>query len=135
MAGTNLTRRQIQMTILVVIMFMGGLLAYVFIVLPSNDDPVGSRRVAIVSGTIATLATAWFLKLIVDVVHDRKQGVHRGPAKVSRWFDIIFGAAVATGLADEQRPGGGAPPADERAQHGPELPQQFARDLDHDVPR
>jgi hypothetical protein len=39
--------------------------------------------------------------------------------------------AVAAGLADNEGPGDGAPPADERAQHGPELPQQPAWDLDH----
>ena len=82
---------------MVVVALMGGLLAYVFTALPSNADPVGSRRVAVVSGIVAALAAVWFFKLMVDAVRDRRRGVDHGPAKVTGRFDMLFGAAVALG--------------------------------------
>lgn len=97
MEGTELTRRQIQMTVLVTVAFLGGVLAYVFTILPSTRDPVGSRRTAIVCGLVAAFAVVWLVKLSVDAVRDRRRGVALGPAKVSGRFDVIFGAAVAIG--------------------------------------
>lgn len=97
MPETQLSSRQITAVVLVVVILMGGMFAYVFTVLPSNADPVGSRRVALVSGIIAALATVWFVKLLVDAVRDRRRGIERGPAKVSGWFHVFFGALVALG--------------------------------------
>jgi len=97
MRETQLSGRQIKMVVLVVVAGMGGFMAYVFTILPSNADPIGSRRSAIASGIIAALATVWFAKLVIDAVRDRRRGIDRGPAKVSGWFDVYFGAAVAAG--------------------------------------
>ncbi len=97
MRETQLSSRQIFAVVLVVVIFMGGMMAYVFTVLPSNADPVGSRRVALVSGIIAALAAVWFVKLMVDAVGDRRRGIDRGPAKVSGRFHIVFGALVVAG--------------------------------------
>src|SRR5688572_11226805 len=97
MPETQLSGRQIRMVVLVVVMLMGGLLAYVFTVLPTNNDPVGSRRAAIGAGVIAAVAGVWFAKLVFDAVRERRRGIERGPAKVGGWFDVWFGAAVAAG--------------------------------------
>jgi hypothetical protein len=97
MPETQLTGRQIQAVVLVIVILIGGLFAYVFTVLPSNADPVGSRRVAVVSAIIAVLATVWFVKLMADSVRDRRRGIERGPARVSGRFNIFFGALVALG--------------------------------------
>lgn len=97
MRETQLSCRQIQAVVLVVVILMCGMFTYVFTVLPSNSDPVGSRRVALVSATIAVLAAVWFVKLMADAVRDRRLGINRGPAKVGGRFDIIFGALVAAG--------------------------------------
>ncbi|MDB5318943.1 MAG: hypothetical protein JWN40_574 [Phycisphaerales bacterium] len=97
MRETQLSGRQIQMIVLVIVILMSGFMAYVFTVLPSNDDPVGSRQFAVGPGIIAALATVWFVKLVVDAVRDKRRGIARGPAKVSGWFDVVFGAAVAVG--------------------------------------
>jgi hypothetical protein len=97
MRQTQLSSRQILAVVLVVVIFMGGLFAYVFTVLPSNADPVGSRRVAVVSGVVAALAAVWFAKLMADAVRDRRRGIERGPARVGGRFNLFFGAAVAAG--------------------------------------
>jgi hypothetical protein len=97
MQQTQLTGRQIQMVVLVFVTFMCALMAYVFTVLPTENDLVGSKRSAVVSGMIAGLAALWFAKLIVDAMRDRRRGIDRGPATVSPWFDIWFGATVAAG--------------------------------------
>ena len=97
MRETQLSRRQIEAVVLVCIILMGGLLAYVFTVLPSNADPVGSNRVAVVSGIISLLAVVWFVKLMADTVRDRRLGIRRGAAAVGGRFNIIFGALVAVG--------------------------------------
>jgi hypothetical protein len=97
MRETELSSRQIQAVVLVFVMLMAGLLAYVFAVVPSNNEPVGSRRDAVVSGMIAALAAIWFIKLMVDAVRDRRRGIERGPAQVTGRFNLIFGALVAVG--------------------------------------
>ena len=97
MRETQLSGRQIQAVVVVVVALLGGMFAYVFTVLPSNADPIGSRRVAIASGLIAGLATVWFAKLMVDTARDRRHGIERGPAKVSGRFGMFFGAAIALG--------------------------------------
>jgi len=97
MRESQLSGRQILMVVLVVVILMSGFMAYVFIVLPSNDDPVGSRRSAMGSGIVAGLASVWFLKLVIDAVRDKRRGIERGPAKVSGWFDIFFGVLAAGG--------------------------------------
>ncbi len=97
MRETKLSRRQIEAVVLVIVILMGGLLAYVFTVLPSNGDPVGSSRVAVVSGIISMLAVVWFVKLMADTMRDRRLGIKRGAAAVSGRFNIIFGALVAVG--------------------------------------
>ena len=61
MNGTALTARQILMVVLCVVIFMGGMIGAALIMIPSNDDPQGSRNVGVVSLAIATLATIWFV--------------------------------------------------------------------------
>ena len=95
MRETQLSSRQIQAIILIFVILMGGMFAYIFTVLPSNDDLVGSQRVAVVSGIIALLAAVWFSKLLLDAVRDRQRGIERGPARMSRRFHIWFGATAA----------------------------------------
>ena len=90
MRETQLSGRQIKMVVLVVVAGMGGFMAYVFTILPSNADPIGSRRSAIASGIIAALATVWFAKLVIDAVRDRRRGIDRGPAKVSGVVRRLF---------------------------------------------
>jgi hypothetical protein len=97
MRETQPSSRQIQAVVLVVVIFMSGMLAYVFTVFPTTADPVGSRRVVIVSAIIAVLSSVWFAKLMVDAVRDRKRGIEHGPARVGGRFNILFGALVATG--------------------------------------
>jgi hypothetical protein len=94
---TQLSGRQIVMVVLVVVIFMGAMMAYVFVVLPSNIDPIGSRHTAVAWGLIATFAAIWFVKLAVDSARDRRQGIVRGPAKVTGRFNILFGGAVTLG--------------------------------------
>ena len=94
MRETELSGRQIVMVVLVVVMFMGGMFAYVNTVLPSTAEPVESRRFAIGSGVVAGLAGVWFVKLAVDSVRDRRRGIERGPARVSGRFNLWFGAMV-----------------------------------------
>jgi len=91
MLDGQLSARQIQAIVLGAVSLMGGMLAYVFVAIPSEGDPVGSRRVVLVSVIIAILAAVWFAKLMVDAVRDRRRGVERGPAKVGGRFNIIFG--------------------------------------------
>jgi hypothetical protein len=97
MPEAQLSSRQILAVVLVIVILMGGMLAYVFTVHPSHNDPGGSRRDAVVSGVVTTLAAIWFIKLMVNAVRDRRRGIERGPAKVSGRFNIIFGALVAVG--------------------------------------
>ena len=97
MRETQLSGRQIQAVVVAIVALMGSMLAYVFTVLPSTADPVGSRRVALASAIIAGLATVWFAKLMVDALRDRRRGIDRGPAKVTGKFDLVFGGAVALG--------------------------------------
>jgi hypothetical protein len=85
------------MVLLIFVMFSGGFMAYVFTTMPTINDPVGSRRAALVSGIIAILATVWFGKLVRNAIQDKRRGVKRGPAKVSGRFNVWFGAAVAAG--------------------------------------
>lgn len=80
MRETQLSGRQILMVVLAFVIFMGGLFAYVFTVLPSTRDPEGSRRFAIGSAVVTALAVVWFVKLCVDAVRDRRRGIERGPA-------------------------------------------------------
>ena len=97
MRETELSGRQIRAVVLVIVIIACGFMSYVFIAIPTQDDLVGSRRSAIVSGMIAAMATVWFSKLMVDAVRDRRRGIERGPARVSGWFDLCFGAVVALG--------------------------------------
>jgi membrane protein CcdC involved in cytochrome C biogenesis len=97
MRETQLSARQIQAVVLATVALMGGMLAYVFTVLPSTADPAGSRRDALAAGIIAGLAAVWFAKLMIDAISDRRRGIERGPAKVTGRFGICFGAAVALG--------------------------------------
>jgi O-antigen/teichoic acid export membrane protein len=97
MPETQLSSRQIHAVVLVIVILMGGLGAYVFTVSPSNADPVGSRRSAVVGALVAALAAIWLIKLMADAVRDRRRAIKRGPAQVSGRFNIIFGALVAVG--------------------------------------
>ena len=99
MNGTHLSARQILMVVLVFVIFMGALFAYVFTAFPSNNEPVASRRFAIGSGIVATLATLWFAKLVADSIRDRRRGIVRAPAKIGGRFHLWFGAATAAGGA------------------------------------
>ena len=94
---TALTARQVLMVILCMVIFMCGMFATVFIMLPSYQDPQGSQNTAIVCIIIATLATIWFVKLCVDSIRDRRAGVVRGTAKVGGRFHVAFGLLAAIG--------------------------------------
>src|ERR671913_246464 len=97
---TDLTARQILMVVLCVLIFTGGMMGTVFIMIPTTNDPVGSRNAAVVSILIAGLSTIWFVKLCADAIRDRRRGVVRGAAKVGGWFHVWFGLiAVAGGIA------------------------------------
>ena len=110
---TELSGRQILMVVLCVLIFMGGMMGTVFIMLPSYTEPEASRNTAIVCIVVASLATIWFIKLCIDAIRDKRRGVERGPAKVGGWFHIWFGLlAVVGGLAwltldTAQKSGGG----------------------------
>jgi hypothetical protein len=97
MSDTQLSSRQIQAVVLIIVMLMGSMIAFALIALPSTDDPVGSRRFGVGSGMIAALAAVWLAKLTVDAVRDRRQGIERGPARASGRFHMWFGAVVALG--------------------------------------
>src|SRR4051812_7322568 len=97
MRETQLTGRQIQAVVLVIVILMGGMFIYVFTVLRSTNDAAGSRRSVVVLAVIGVLAIVWFVKLMIDSFRDRRRGIERGPAKVTGRFNVIFGALVALG--------------------------------------
>ena len=94
---TELTARQILMVVLCFVILFGGMMGTVFILIPTTNDPVGSRNWAIAFIAAAVLATIWFVKLCLDAVRDRRRGVTRGPAKVGGRFHIGFGLIAAAG--------------------------------------
>src|SRR5213075_1547301 len=95
MSETQLTGRGIMIVILcVVILISGGMLA-LFIYSPGHDSPAVTRQTILTAAIITGLATAWLVWLIVRSIQDRRRGIDRAPAKVSGWFHVIFGAAVA----------------------------------------
>ena len=97
---TELSARQILMVVLCFVILFGGMMGTVFIMIPTTNDPVGSRNAAVVSILIAALATIWFVKLCVDAIRDRRRGVVREAAKVGGWFHVWFGLiAVIGGIA------------------------------------
>lgn len=97
MPETQLSRRQILMVLLALVIFGGGLMAYVLVVLPSNDHPADSRREAVISGLIAVFALVWFCKLMVDAVRDWRHGIKAVSVKPSGRFNLWFGSVVVTG--------------------------------------
>jgi hypothetical protein len=97
MAETNLTGRQIWMVVLVIVMIMAGGMCAVFIALPSDNDPKGSRNTAVLCGIVAALSAIWFVRLTARALRDRRQGVQSEPAKVSGWFHVCFGVVIAGG--------------------------------------
>lgn len=85
------------MVVLAFVVLMSGGMAAVFIMVPAREGPTVTGWTIAVCGVIALLATMWFVRLVVTAVSDYRHGIHRGPAKVSGWFHVWFGAAVAVG--------------------------------------
>ena len=94
---TALTARQVLMVVLCFVMFIGGMLGTVFIMLPSYNETEASRNTAIGSIVIASLAFVWFVKLCFDAIRDKRRGILRAPAKIGGRFHIWFGLLAAVG--------------------------------------
>src|ERR1044071_6403368 len=93
---TALTGRAILMVVLVFVMVMGGIFILAFTVSPAtHGGPELARQLILICSAITGLAGVWFVFLMVRAILDWKRGVKREAAKVSGWFHVIFGGAVA----------------------------------------
>jgi hypothetical protein len=97
--ATQLTGRGIMIVLLCFVILMGGMFLLPFIVAPAQSRSASDRQFLIATATITTLAIVWLAWLIYRSIQDHRRGVERAPARVSGWFHVWFGAAVAAGGA------------------------------------
>ncbi|HEV8290381.1 MAG TPA: hypothetical protein VGP94_00590 [Tepidisphaeraceae bacterium] len=93
--ATQLTGRGIMIVILCFVILMGVIFLLPLFLSPDHARSASDRQFLIATGVITALAIVWLAWLIYRSIQDHRRGIERTPARVSGWFHVWFGAAVA----------------------------------------